>query len=99
MIMTGVSGHFSAAHRVRPDAEHFHGHTWTVRAWVCAEGYDAVALKRDLEDVLADLDHSELPDDLSRGEDIAVHVGRMLRGCVEVEVGRTHEGIFARWRA
>lgn len=95
---TGVSGHFSAAHRGQPGDERMHGHTWTVTAWFPNYQGDAANLKRALERVLADLDHTELPDDLSRGEDIATFIAGRLSRCCGVDISRTVEGFHARWR-
>lgn len=47
--------------------------------------------------MLARLDHSELPDDLSWGEDIARQIA-VVGGCDEVEISRPAERIHARWR-
>ncbi|WP_298399509.1 6-carboxytetrahydropterin synthase [Sphingobium sp.] len=98
MIQNGVSGHFSAAHRA-PGQDHFHGHTWTVRAWFPDNGEDALDLRAALQRVLASLDHTELSDGLAWGGPLAQFIGSMLPGCAEVEISREAEGIFARWRA
>jgi len=94
MTKTGVSGHFSAAHR-GPDGK-IHGHTWTVRAWF-PSGPDALELRRQLRDVLDGYDHEQLPDELSRGEAMAETIGQALQGCLSVEIAREADGLFALW--
>ena len=96
MILTGVGGHISAAHRGADGG--LHGHTWTVKAWFPA-GDDAVALRDRLNAVLARFDHKELPPGMTLGEQLAEEIGRSLPGCVAVEMAREPEQIFARWQA
>ena len=97
-ILTGVSGHFCAAHR--DDAGRLHGHTWKVRAWFkCPSPADAACHKVALGAVLAQWDHTDLSDrGMMWGEDIARAVGTLVN-CVEVEVSREAEGYYARWLA
>lgn len=95
---TGVSAHFSAAHR-EPGQSGYHGHTWQVTAWFPNSTLDALGLQSRLRSVLRRFDHKTLPDDLSRGEAIAQAVGEELGGCCEVLVSRPLEGIHAEWRA
>jgi 6-pyruvoyl-tetrahydropterin synthase len=89
----GVEGHFSAAHR-GPDGQ-MHGHTWTVRAWFETPGRaDARCYRAALNVLLAQWDHTTLPDELAWGEDIAATV-LTLCNCVRVEVMRPTEGFYA----
>jgi 6-pyruvoyl-tetrahydropterin synthase len=94
--LTGVSSHFCAAHRDRFGI--LHGHTWEVLAWFPA-GEDALALKKRLEAVLADYDHTELPEDLSTAEAIADEISGDLPSVVEIEIRRPFERIYTRWTA
>ena len=93
-VLTGASGHFSAAHN-GPDG--LHGHTWEVRAWFeCSHRSDAICAKAALDAILKQWDHTTLADELAWGEDIARAVGT-LANCVEVEVSRPLEGFHAKW--
>ena len=95
-MLTGVSGHFSATHR--GEDGRLHGHTWHVTAWF-KNNYrsDVRCYQAMLATMLGRLDHTELPDDLSWGEDIARQIAA-LANAVEVEVNRPAERIHARWR-
>lgn len=95
-MWTGISGHFSATHR-SPEGQ-LHGHTWHVTAWF-KNSYrgDARCFQAAFDRLLARFDHSELPDDLSWGEDIARQIA-VIGSCDEVEVSRPAERIHARWR-
>lgn len=97
MKMTGVGCVFSAAHHM-PEGGHLHGHSYEVVAWFLA-GEDARHLQVRLTAATQPLDHSLLPPELASGEAMAEHIGRNLDGCVEVEVRRPLERIYARWRA
>jgi 6-pyruvoyl-tetrahydropterin synthase len=97
MTLTGVGCHFSATHEA-PEGGSPHGHSYEVTAWF-EEGADARDLQKLLLSATERLDHSVLSKDLSSGEAIAAHIGRSLEGCVEVEVRRPLERIYARWRA
>lgn len=95
-MLTGVSGHFSATHR-SPEGQ-LHGHTWHVTAWFRnTSRSDARCFQVALDTILARLDHSELPEDMSWGEDIARYIA-VLGSCNEVEISRPAERIHARWR-
>lgn len=96
-VLTGVSGHFSAAHASREGT--MHGHTWQVTAWFeTPERCDAICYKAALDNLLSHWDHTVLPDELAWGEDIARTVGKLVN-CVEVVVSRPLEGFHARWLA
>lgn len=96
-ILTGVSGHFSAAHRSADGV--LHGHTWRVMAWFKpCKRIDASTFKAYLDGLLGAWDHTELPDSLAWAEDMAAAVGE-LQYCVEVIVSRDLEGYHARWTA
>lgn len=97
-ILIGVSGHFSAAHRDKDTGE-IHGHTWHVLAKFeppCRANINCYQAA--LKTLLATWDHKELPDDLAWSEDIARAVGGLVN-CVEVEVSRPAEGLYAWWYA
>lgn len=95
--LTGVSGHFSAAHRSSDGV--LHGHTWKVTAWFETPAKaDATLYKAALDGLLGVWDHTELPENLAWAEDIAGAVGK-LTNCVEVLVSRDLEGYHARWLA
>lgn len=102
-VLTGVSGHFSAAHH-GPEGDPLrqsgiHGHTWVVTAWFRSDrGSDARCFKAALDSLLKLWDHSLMPPELAWGEDIARAVGT-LANCVEVTVSREAEGFHARWLA
>lgn len=91
MTLTGVGGHFCAAHRDRASGA-LHGHTWEVEAWF--DDGDARDRGTQLASTLANLDHSELPDRLAYGEQIAEHLLALL-GAQKVLVRRPAERIFA----
>ena len=97
MKLTGVGCVFSAAHHT-PEGGQLHGHSYEVVAWFLA-GEDARILQSRLIAAVRPLDHSLLPPELASGEALAEHIGRGLEGCVEVEIRRPLERIYARWRA
>jgi len=93
-VLTGVSGHFSAAHKGADGS--IHGHTWQVMAWFeTPTRCDAICHKAALDGLLGHWDHSILPDELAWGEDIARTVGKLVN-CVEVIVSRPLDGLHAR---
>ena len=95
-MLTGVSGHFSATHK-SPEGK-WHGHTWYVKAWFRNKHrLDARVMQASLNTMLARYDHSELPSNLEWGEDIAREIATLVN-CVEVEVSRPAEGIYAKWK-
>jgi hypothetical protein len=95
-MLTGVSGHFSATHK-SPEGQ-WHGHTWYVKIWFRNKHRsDARVMQASLNTMLKRYDHSELPEHLAWGEDIARELGG-LANCVEVEVSRPAEGIYAKWK-
>ena len=96
MRLTGVVCVFSAAHHP-PEGGAVHGHSYEVVAWFEA-GEDARDLQQALTAAVEKLDHTLLPPELASGEAMAEHIGRSLDGCVEVEVRRPLERIYARWR-
>jgi hypothetical protein len=94
MKRTGIGGVISAAHTT-PDGG-IHGHSYEIVAWF-RHGHDAEALRRHLQVVLDKLDHRQLPDEIRWGEELAEHIGKALPGCIEVEVNRPAERIYANW--
>lgn len=97
---TGVGGHFSASHHDRLTGK-VHGHSWEVVAWHrCENDNDAVVLQNHLVNLLKTFDHTILPPELNRAEDMASAILRLSPpSCVEVEVRRPLERLYARSRA
>lgn len=99
---TGVGGVLSCAHHpVNSDifGGELHGHSYEVIAWFTNEHREDVRVyQAALNTLLAQWDHKTLPLHLSTGEEIARAVGTLAK-CVEVEVRRPLERIYARWRA
>lgn len=99
MIETGVGALLCVSHR-DPVRKAIHGHTYLVKAWFAfEEPRDAVVLQKHLETVLTAWDHQTLPDDCSRAEDLLPKIKALLDSrCVEVEMERALERIYARVR-
>lgn len=97
--LTGVGWYFSASHKDRR-TNAIHGHTWEVTAWyVSHPACDAVVEQAYLRGICEAHDHTILPDHLSRAEDIAADIlDSMPSACVEVEVRRPAERLYARAR-
>lgn len=93
----GVGGIVSAAHRDIGTGR-LHGHTWEVTAWF-RRGTDATIRQCRLDGILKQIDHTELPDTLAWGEDLAEWVASQFddTSCVAVDVSRPMERIYARW--
>lgn len=99
-VLTGVrSDSIAAAHKDRLTGQ-VHGHTYFVKAWhECPDSNDAVVLQNHLRTLCATWDHAVLPDELARGEDWAVAIMRLSPPtCVEVEILRNGEGLYAKAR-
>jgi hypothetical protein len=99
-VLTGVrSDSISASHKDRLTGL-VHGHTYFVKAWhECPDGNDAVVLQNHLRTMCAAWDHTTLPDELARGEDWAIKILRASPPtCVEVEIMRDGEGLYAKAR-
>ena len=94
--LTGASVVLCAAHK--SPAGVLHGHTWLVTVWV-PEGDCANELQRRVKAAARPLDHTLLPDTLSRGEQLARYFANMVDDAVMVEVDRPLERIKARWPA
>lgn len=96
---TGVGGILSASHRDRLTGE-VHGHSWEVIVWHrCVNLNDAVMLQNHLVTMLKTWDHTVLPDELARAEDLAAAIKRLSPpSCVEVEIRRPLERLYARAR-
>lgn len=98
-VLTGVGWHFSASH---PDVltGKVHGHSWEVTAWhLCKDANDAVVLQNHLVAMLKAWDHTILPPELTRAEDMAAAILKLSPpSCVEVEIRRPLERIYARVR-
>jgi 6-pyruvoyl-tetrahydropterin synthase len=95
---TGVGAIFCAAHRDKQSGV-LHGHTYEVIAWF-PSGRDARAMQKLLEGVLIGFDHRLLDDVLpdTWAEEIAEAVKRLMHDCVEVQVNRPLERLYARAR-
>ncbi len=96
MIEQGVGGHFSAAHR--DENGKLHGHTWEVVAWRLGDDACALGFQDTLNSALAQLDHTELPEGLQRGGQLAQWIG-VRANATRVEVMRRVEKIYATWTA
>lgn len=94
--LSGVGGVLSVGHN-SPEGK-AHGHSYEVTVWY-RHGHDARLLQRHLNLVLADLDHTFLPDEIRHGEALAEHIAEKLPGCIAVDVSRPLERIYARWEA
>lgn len=98
---TGVGAILCIAHRARTGGD-LHGHSYEVVAWFSEPGGDALHLQRLLRDCLDVLDHKIANPGRSTGEEIAVWVKKnFISGgfdCVQVEVRRPLERIYARTR-
>ena len=101
MILTGVGGVLSCAHEaINADifGGEMHGHSYEVTAWFeNDEGGDVRMFQAAFFALLKTMDHKVLPPELATGEAIARRVG-LLNKCVEVEVRRPLERIYAKWR-
>lgn len=75
-----------------------HGHTWEVTAWhYCADNNDAVVLQNHMMTICKVWDHTVLPPELSRAEDLAAAILRLSPPtCVEVEIRRPLERLYAK---
>lgn len=91
--LLGVKEVISVAHRPLGGGP-LHGHSYEVIAWF-EGGQDAVPLKAKLKAVLAELDHTDMPDGLSRAEDIGAWLVERLPGCRVVDVNRPLEGFLS----
>lgn len=96
-MLTGVGGFFCAAHRDTGNGV-LHGHTWEVIAWFTGRS-NAVLRQRQLAAILETIDHTELPNELAWGEDIARYIAERFndKSCVAVDLSRPSERIYARW--
>lgn len=90
---TGVGGFICAAHRDKNTGK-LHGHTWEVEAWF-KDRSNAVELQNELQSVLAEFDHQELPDNFAWGEELASEILKRLSNCQEVKISRASERIYA----
>lgn len=97
---TGVGSILSASHVDRLTGK-THGHSWEVIAWHrCEHENDAVVLQNHLVNLLKPFDHTVLPPELSRAEDLAAAIMKLSPpSCIEVEIRRPLERVYARSRA
>lgn len=96
-VLSWAETHISAAHHPRGGRQ-IHGHTWRVRAWWKYDGSDAVKLREALIEACEAFDHTMLPDNMTRAEDLAEHLGKRLRA-YRVDVWRDAERLGAAWTA
>jgi 6-pyruvoyl-tetrahydropterin synthase len=96
-MMTGVGAILCAAHRDVGTGK-LHGHTWEITVWF-RRGTDATIRACRLDSIIKEIDHSELPNTLAWGEDIAEWVATKFddSSCLAVDVARPAERIYARW--
>ncbi len=92
--LIGVGGTFSASHN-DPVRKALHGHSYAVTCWFVADGRDATVLQEKLRVVLTAWDHTTLPDDLSRAEDLAAAIMHVM-DCEGVDISRPLEMLHAR---
>lgn len=99
IIETGVGAFFSAAHADRLSGK-MHGHTWEVTVWHrCEHDNDAVILQSHLTNLLRVWDHTVLPPELARAEDMAAAILKLSPpSACEVEIRRPAERLYARVR-
>ena len=93
-VLTGAAAILCAAHKGHGYG--IHGHTWEITVWRIDDGTSAEDIQAQLEGVLAEFNHSELPIPLIRGEAIAEWVGKKMRA-YSVDVSRPLERIYAKW--
>ena len=95
--LTGVGGIFCAAHRDLKSGV-LHGHSWEVTAWFTGRP-NAAHRQEQLAAILRRIDHTELSVELSWGEDIAKRIADLFddRACVQIDVARPLERLYARW--
>lgn len=90
--LTGAGWYFSASHH-DPVRQELHGHSYEVMVyWPAEPPRDALVLQEMVKEVVkAGFDHKTLPDDMTRAEDIARAIGRLLIGVVRVDIKRPTE--------
>lgn len=93
-VLTGASAILCAAHKGHGYG--IHGHTWEITVWCVDDGTSAEDVQSELKSVLSEIDHSQLPKPLIRGEAIAQWVGEKM-GAHSVDVSRPLERIHAKW--
>ena len=95
--LTGVGGIFCAAHRDAATGG-LHGHSWEVTAWFTGRP-NAVDRQAQLAAILQRVDHTVLSNEWSWGEDLARQIAERFddTACVQVDVSRPLERLYARW--
>ncbi len=92
--MTGVGWFFSASH-TDPVRQQLHGHSYEVVCWFdSSPPRDAVVLQEKLKVVLSAFDHTTLPPELSRAEDMAAALMQLM-DCQGVQISRPVERLHA----
>jgi hypothetical protein len=95
--LTGVGGIFCAAHRDLATGS-LHGHSWEVTAWFTGRP-NASHRQEQLAAILRRFDQIELAIERSWGEDTARRIADRFNdtACVQVDVARPLERLYARW--
>ncbi len=90
----GVGWYFSASHNDAVRRE-VHGHSYEVVCWCETDApRDAVVLQAKLKMILAAWDHTTMPPELSRAEDMAAALMHLME-CDGVTVSRPIERLHA----
>jgi len=90
----GVGWFFSASH-TDPIRQQLHGHSYEVICWFELDApRDAVILQERLKAIVGAFDHTTLPPELSRAEDMAAAIMRLM-DCDGVTIGRPLERLYA----
>ena len=97
MLSQWVERHFCAAHE--SDDGKLHGHTWVVRVYWPYDDTDVLVRATALERYVAKVDHTVLPNDLRRAEELAGFFAAAVDGVTRVDVWREREGYGATWTA
>ena len=100
MFELDILREFSAAHSLRGyngDCANFHGHNWTVQIFIQSEKLDEIGiamdfklLKKELDSVLAELDHKNLnehphfKDTNATSENLAMYIYKRLAAAVHL---------------
>lgn len=73
----------------------WHPHVWRVEVWILDDGSNAEDLRDELDRLLSQWDHGQLPPELARGEALSDFIKQSIPGCREVELSR-EERLLAR---
>ena len=103
MFELDIHREFSAAHSLRGyngNCANFHGHNWTVQVFIQSEHLDEIGiamdfklLKKELDAVLAELDHKNLnehphfKDRNATSENLAMYIYQRLASVIQMPAG------------